>query len=303
MNNSKELYVFSHIPKTAGAYFTTSAYREIPRHTILCASYNYAIRFQNLITQQEDFQQGKQYFDDYVNALSSSQKNQINYIEGHDTFYGIHQCIRPEAKYFTFFRDPIARTLSLYNFERMSWEGLSARETHNYFSTHFMKRITDNFLIDGQVPDFETWLNQIYKHNHMFYSSMSDYLEYLKYIDDKRDESSFTEALKKFSFVGITEKFDLDSKYLFNLLKIRNPAGAVNKATPYVTLDSLSPSIVNQIKDLNADDMVLYQCALRANEQFKIKNKDFYLHVAQFKLSRQLNRIHSYARRKLALND
>jgi hypothetical protein len=279
MNNHRELYVFSHIPKTAGAFFTTSVYRQIPRHTILCASYHYAIRFENLITGQEDFQQGKEYFDHYVNALTVSQKNQINYIEGHDSFYGIHECIRPDAKFFTFLRDPVARTLSLYNFERMNWEALSVREMHNYFSTHFLKRITDNFLIDGQVPDFETWLTQIYKHNHMFYSSMSDYLQYLKYIDHKRDEASFTEALKKFFFVGITEQFDLDSTYLFNLLKVKNPSGAVNKAKTFVKLESLSPSIINQIQDLNADDLVLYQCALRENQKFKMKRMDFHLNV------------------------
>jgi hypothetical protein len=258
--------VFSHIPKTGGAFITSSLKRENQKNQILKASYNYSQLFMNLSTNKNEYYQGEEHFIDYVNSLSFSQKDQIRYIEGHDAFYGIHETIGSEAKYITFFRDPITRTLSLYNYERMMWERFSIEEKTNPFKMAFKKRITDNFLIGGKVPNFEIWLDQIYRKKHVFYSSMSDYLEYLQFIDEKRDEASFAQALEKFYFIGITENYDHDSATLFNLFGVKNPQGIPNKATQYVTMNSLSPSLLNKIRDANADDQLLYECALRKKE-------------------------------------
>jgi hypothetical protein len=269
------LYVFSHIPKTGGAYIASSLKIETQKHQILNAGYTYSKLFTNLTTQRREYYTGKEHFFNYINSLSHKDKEQIEYIEGHDAFYGIHHQIKPKAKYITFFRDPIARTLSLYNYERMMWEKLADKEDLNYFMRMFKTRIIKNFLIEEQIPDFEIWLDQVYKKNHLFYSSMSDYLQYLQFIDDKRDEASFSQALKKFHFVGITEQYSTDSAYLFHLFNIKNPSGIPNKATPYVTMDLISPSILGKIKDLNSHDLILYQCALRENERFKKQSKEY----------------------------
>jgi hypothetical protein len=282
------------MPKTAGHYFSSAIHHALRHDQILKASFNHSQGFINLKTNSEEFYNGKEHFIQYVNSLALQQKQKIQYIEGHDAFYGIHNIIASNARYFAFFRDPIARTVSLYNFERMVWEMLSTKENMDHFLMMLKKRIIDNFLVDGKVPAFEYWLHKIYKYNHQFYSSMSDYLEYLQYIDHKRDEGSFTEALSKFYFVGITEKFDLDSRYLFNLLNIKNPSGTVNNATPYVTLKSMSPSLINQIKDVNIDDFVLYQCALIENEKFKSKNNDFSFKVMKNKFIQKIYQARYY---------
>jgi glycosyltransferase involved in cell wall biosynthesis len=241
------------------------------------------MEFDNLVTQKRDFYQGEQHFNDYIHLLSPKQKQRIRYIEGHDAYYGIHEPFNPAARYFTFIRDPIARTLSLYNFERMNWTILNREIKHDYHMTMAVERLQKHFLIDGKVPDFETWLHKIYKNNYRFYQSMSDNLQYLRYIDDNRDEKSFTEALKKFYFVGLSETFETDARYLFSLLKSKGFIGFENKADSFVTLSSLSPSIINQVKDANTDDLILYECARKANEKCKVQHKDFYVKIKQFK--------------------
>jgi hypothetical protein len=274
--NGAPLYVFSHIPKTAGAFFSKSIRFALPEDQAIRLGYNYSAEYLNLITQQREFSTNKEHFLTYLNSLSTDQKMKLKYIGGHDAYYGIHQIFREQARYLTFIRNPITRTISLYNFEIQICYDILKMNDLDCFKIALKKRVTDNFLIDGEIPNFETWLHTIYKKKHIFYSSMSDFLQSLNYIDHKRDEKSFTEALNKFYFVGITERFESDAAFLFYQLKISKLRGGKNKSIAHVKLSNLSSSLINQIKDLNADDFLLYECAMKKNDHFKNYNHDYH---------------------------
>ncbi len=175
----------------------------------------------------------------------------------------------------------MSRTVSLYNYERMAWGTYENIKNPNDYQKKFRKRITDHFLIDGKVPDFETWLHRVYNHHHIFYATMTNYLEYLNFIDDKRDESSLQDALQKFYFVGITESFSTDADYLYHLFNVKTSMGHENVSPGFINKSALSKDILNQIKDVNRDDMVLYECALRENALFKKNTQDFYVKVSE----------------------
>ncbi len=287
MKQDQELYVFSHIPKTAGSFFITNIKKSNPQHYLMHSSFSYFQPFKNQHTGKTDFYLGKEHYIDYVKSLSPAQKNKIHCIAGHDAYYGIHTLFDRPAKYITFVREPISRTISHYNYVRMLVGVLDKMRNKNHFHVMLNERIVEKFMIDGKIPDFETWLHHVYKHHHIFYNTMSDYLQYLNFIDENRDESSFQDALKKFHFVGVTESFYPDADYLYHQLNVKTSIGKGNTSPGYVNRNSLSSDVINQIRDLNKDDLVLYECALRENSSFKKENKNFYIDVAKSKRIRR----------------
>jgi len=282
MSESDYVYIFPHLPKTAGEFFKCNVETNLRKHLIR-ASFEHHEPFANYHTKQTDFYRGRDHFEDYIKSLPDDYKNNIHCVAGHDVYYGIHDLFPHPARYFTFFREPVSRTISLYNFERMAWGIYEHLPNPNHFQGILRKRITDHFLIDGMVPDFETWLDCGYGRRHTFYCSLSDSLQYLNFLDDKRDQASFENALNKFYFVGLTETFDEDAAYLYRLFCVRRFSGNENTSPAFVKLRDLSQAVINKIEALNMDDMLLYDCAIRANGLFKKQTKDFGRKVLQTK--------------------
>ncbi len=281
MTQQDSLYVFSHLPKTAGFHFKSSIEKLNPKQKSLLASFTYAQGFANLHSGKREYYKGKEHFTAYVGSLNQRQVDQIQYVLGHDAYYGIHQLLRKHAHYITFIREPVSRTLSLYNYECMHWSILENIIKPNPNQLMYRDRLTKHFLIDGKIPDFETWLHTIYRRNHIFYYSMTDYLAYLQFIDKERDEQSIQNALKKFSFVGLTDTFDTDSAYLYQLFNVKYPHEDENRSHQLVKRNTLSMKMIQEIRDMNFDDMLLYECAQRQNASFKNNTKDFYVKVNQ----------------------
>lgn len=263
----RPLIIFVHIPKTAGEVFKRSLEASLPRHSFVRTSFSYFEPFFNLKTRQMDFFQGKEHFVDYIRSLTKEQVEQIRCIGGHDSYYGIHELFPDaEPRYVTFLREPIARTVSLYNFERMSWETYSKKSGDlSVFAFNFLKRMREDFLIDGRPPSFEEWLIKIYDKTIPFYSSMTGFLKHLGFIGDGEKES---DLLRKFYFVGITEQYDEDAAYLFRELGVKKRSSDRNASTPYVSANTLPKGVIDKIVELNRADLDLYESAVLENRRF-----------------------------------
>ncbi len=281
MKDEDFVYVFSHIPKTAGLSFKSDIELENSPDHVMNAYYTYGHEFFNQHVGKREFHRGKEYFNNYVNALSPIKKEKIKYILGHDADHGIHQLINKPARYITFIREPVSRTISIYNYEKMNWGKLEKTDILNPNQATYRKRLAECFLMNGAVPDFETWLQHGYGKHHIFYYTMTDYLQYLGFIDDKRDEGSIQDALKKFYFVGLTETYDTDSAYLYHLLNVKYCHGHRNMSEKMIDSSKLSEETLEVIREKNRDDIVLHECAQRENTAFKKHAKDFYVKVNQ----------------------
>ena len=226
------LYVFVHIPKTAGEAFKRNIEHSLPRGRFLRSSFSYFEPYFDTRKQGMEFFRGHNYFHDYVRSLSPAERNKIQCVGGHDSYFGIHTLFDKPTRYITFLREPIQRTLSLYNFERMAWERRCHQRDHlNVFDEGFLKRMSDHFLVEGKVPSFDAWLEQVYGRHTAFYYSMSDFLRNL----------GFQNGLDPFHFVGITENYEKDALHLYDTLGITRFDADRNASKPYVRLGEPAP--------------------------------------------------------------
>ena len=212
------------------------------------------------------FYEGLDQFKTKITSLVEEERRGIRCIGGHDSYFGIHELFSQEPKYITFIRDPIDRTISLYNFEKTAWEIYANKHPSNPFEKTFLNRLKDHFLIDGEVPDFETWLDTIYNQKHPFYLSMTKYLEHLGFS---------TDSLDQFAFVGITECYDDDVLFMYHELGVDRFYADKNTSTHFIVRQQLEDRVVEKIKEKNQDDLRLYQLAIEKNKEQKKQRKDF----------------------------
>lgn len=274
MNTNNSLYIFVHIPKTAGETFKHTIEASLPKDCFVRTSFNYFESYYNIKQNKYTFFEGKEAFTSYINSLTVKEKANIKCIGGHDSYYGIHTHFTQPPRYFAFFREPVARTISLYNYERMAWD-IHSRKTGplNIFEENFIKRMKDHFLINHQVPSFEEWLTEVYDNKIPFYYSMTNYLKVLGFLNHDSKNPSFSDALSKFYFIGITERYNEDALYLYKELGINKFAFDTNASTPYVSLDKLGKGVIEKIMEVNQQDISLYEAALKENEKCRMASK------------------------------
>jgi len=260
------LAIFVHIPKTAGEGFKRNIEASYSRNHFIRTSFTHFEPYYDIGQKKVKFYEGLNHFKTNIASLLEQDRKAIRCIAGHDSYFGIHELFPQEPKYITFIRDPIDRTISLYNFERTAWEIYSTHLPFNPFEHNFLKRLQDHFLIDGKVPDFETWLEQIYNQKHPFYLSMANYLTHLGFS---------TDSLDQFAFVGITESYDEDALFLYHELGVSRFYADKNASTHFVIREQLEDRVLEKIKEKNQEDFRLYQLALEKNQELKNQREDF----------------------------
>lgn len=276
MRRQDNLYVFVHIPKTAGESFKNDVESSVHPSHFVRTSFTYQEHYFDIKAKRLKFYEGREYFEKYIGSLNKSQISQIRCIGGHDSYCGIHDLFKRPALYTTFFREPVARTISLYNYERWLYDLLSHKKILNMWENNALKTLKDTFLIDAKIPRFEEWLETTYDQKIPFNYSMIRYLQHLKFIGRKINTETLSEALSKFYFIGITEKREEDSLFLYHQLSVRQFFSNKNATPQYVSLAKLDKGSLEKIKIINGYDTELYEAALKQNELFKRKTKTFY---------------------------
>ena len=278
---NKALTILVHIPKTAGETFKHNVEKCLPPDQFLRTSFNYSEPYYDMQEKKIKFFNGKENFKRSIQNWTDQEKNRLKCIGGHDSYYGIHKLFEKQPKYVAFFREPISRTISLYNYERMAWEIYSnKKKPHTIFERDFLKRLNNFFLINHQIPTFEEWLNQRYNQECPFYYSMTRTLQSLHFLPESLPttlpRSILLEGLSKFYFLGTVATFDEDSAYLYHELGINQFAPNTNASPHYVKIETLEKRVIERIKELNQGDLLLYEMVCNENQKFKKKTKNFF---------------------------
>jgi hypothetical protein len=246
--NKQNLYLFLHIPKTSGETFKCNIEDTLSQNAVIRSSFTYNEEYFDFRVQKKVFFQGEKHFESYLQDLSDTQKNQVQFICGHDTYYGMHKHFYKHPRYITFVRNPIDRTISLYNFEKMAWGILSQKKgLLNPMEQLFLKRIRENFLIENKAPAFECWLDEVYDKKHAFYASQTRYLQIMGYLDGEMSSSVLMDALNKFYFIGIAENHDVDALYLYDKFSVRTFNALKNDSPSYIKQDKLDKKALDKI--------------------------------------------------------
>jgi len=251
------LTIFVHIPKTAGETFKRNIEASLPRHQFIRTSFTHGEPYYDILQNKILFYQGFDHFNKTVRALSKPEA--VRCLAGHDSYFGIHKLFKKKARYITFLRDPIERTLSLYNFEKMAYEIYAKKPSLNAFEKTFFERLKNH-----QRPDFETWLEEIYDQKHPFYFTMTHYLKHLGF-----------DSLEPFDFVGLTESYEEDSLLLYHELGVYRFSADKNESIHFLTKYQLSPHVLEKLLEKNREDMTLYKLAVEKNQTFKRKREDY----------------------------
>lgn len=274
------LCIFLHIPKTSGEVIKRNIERTLSKEAVVRTSYEYFESYFNIVEKVNSFYGGRDQFHQYLDDLSPLQKSRIEFLAGHNSYYGIHEHFPKQGHYVTFIRDPLTRTISLYNFELMAWHIYSKKTELNQLEINFLQRIENNFLINSAPPSFEQWLNEIYDIKIPFYYSMSRYLVSLGF----KENNSNVASLDRFYYVGITENHQRDAAFIYDRFKVRKLGADQNASTSYITSSNISKRVLKEIYIKNEADYALYRRAIEKNRLFKKNNKIFHWINLKYKL-------------------
>jgi Sulfotransferase family len=162
-------------------------------------------------------------------------------------YYGVHELVpgTAEPRYIVFLRDPVERVISLYFYLK-------------YTSTNYWHREIVNH--DWTIEDWLAHSEALWMHNgqlrHLLLGSYDEVERERTLTADHLVEGK--RRLGQFWFVGLTEAFAPDARYLYGKLDFRrfHPRVVVN-ATP--KKDVVSPAVREQIIAYNELDMELYE--------------------------------------------
>lgn len=269
-----KLYIFLHVPKTAGMTFIRHVENNLRPDEFLHLAMNLPEHDKDRVTR-------------FMAALAENQKERIRMIFGHPVYYGIHEFFDKEPIYFTFLREPVSRALSLYNF------GLTRLEECNKRPFGRNKKIREffeqNYTENGRILPFGAWLEkQQGIVDEAKWLHMSTFLYKRGFLDGKRpDDKAIDKCLDKFFFVGITETYDEDALFLYNLLDFRRFYRNWNISKKYFIPENYN-DVREAILSKNPCDEILYEKALIRNKEFKESNEDFHDIVRSVKSKRTL---------------
>ena len=145
MKSKKDfVYIFVHIPKTAGTTLVQHVAKNFKKEEILEISskaLNLSEKFDKRTYERE--------IKNFLKNKTHKQLNKIKFVHGHAIPYGIHKYFKKEARYITFIRNPVRRIPSIYNYFYTLFERKKDKELE--------KRLNRVFLVKDEIPEFKTW--------------------------------------------------------------------------------------------------------------------------------------------------
>lgn len=248
MNLGKEdfIYIFVHMPKTAGYTLIEHIKANFSKEEVL-----------RLYVGANEFKSMEEIYE-LLNSLSDSQKKKIKFIYGHSVFYGIHKFFNKKPKYIIFLRDPVSRTVSHYNHNRM------------VYCEHSIIYKPSILSEDGRVLSFEKWFKDPALHNYMtkFLLSIFQRTNNESVIRNSEDFLKVVkEVLDKFYFIGLVENSRKDMSCLFRELGIKGDFEDKNISKKYFVLRD--EELRKLIESKCNWDIKLYEYAKRLNSEFR----------------------------------
>lgn len=256
-----QIFVFLHFQKTGGTTIGRHIEGNFKKDEILYL-YPKSKEYFKLGTVEERVGEIK----NKLQSLTDEEKEKIKVVYGHLVPWGVEKYLgKKKAYYFTFLRNPIERTVSLFN-------GIKTKYTLDLkkgIKKHHMHE--KNLLINGKVPSFARWLKYKFRGKSGNYL-MARYLKELGYTKSLSPRG-LVEALNKFNFIGITRNFYEDSLYIYKKMGIKKYYPSLNISAKYIKLDE-ALEYINDIVKKNEKDLALYAAALTKRRLF-VRSKDY----------------------------
>jgi len=244
--------IFFHIPKAGGSTFNFILDRMYDENSIF--------RFYNPKTGSDWDEAAKSFI-----GLSNTDKSKISVLAGHMNF-GLHNHFpSQEVKYITFFRDPIERIISHYNYVLRS---------KDHYLYEFVK--SNDLTLNEYVGNNISW-----ELNNGITRSLAGINSLEKYCPPEALEVAKKNIEKWFLTYGILEKFD-ESLVLFMLKLGWNNFPYYLKMNETATKRDISKEALNTIRKTNELDIELYHWAANKFDS-EIRNENF---------SRELKQLH-----------
>lgn len=300
----KYLYIFLHIPKTGGDtikyhieknfnsderislywdFFTFSEadispldYQELANYYMLRKTSKDRLR--SLFTQK---------IERHLTSLSEGQKQKLRILYGHVIPYGIDRFFDRPVRYITFLRHPLERAVSFYNYLLTQYHDYATAHTGMMASPRnvFDMSFADTVIHNNSVLSFREFFETRYDNTSILTSpfTATRTLIELGYFDDETDignldAAAIMNALKKFYFIGITEKYVTDVAFLFYLLGIRTFYAKQNVSKKYFLLKK-EDALHTTLLDKHVHEHMLYDAAVHHSAMFKTYHPSYYVAV------------------------
>ena len=267
----RPLYVFYHIPKCAGSTFTYHLKKNLKSNECLETYIDEGC----FNTRQE--------IEDHLRSLPEEKKEKIHVIYGHHLYYGVHSLFERFVRYITFFRHPVDRTVSHYNYEIWQFRNNKLRAD-----------IKDKPIIssDGKILSLEEWIcrrqviqNFIVKNFDwaLLQGKIKENIlkmprEYLR---------NAKQVLDKFYFVGTFENYKNDTNFLFGKLGINKYYADQNISEKYFTWNEQNRYLRKLITEKCGLDMELYDYAVKLNRKRRAELKEYWFLVSSVRFRRR----------------
>jgi hypothetical protein len=223
--DKQDLWLFVHIPKTAGSSLSTEISRKlIPYRNIHIDSseknVEYAVQVQNAVNR----------------FIADSETRRFRSASGHINIGHVNH-IRsaiPAAKAFTFLRHPVKRLISDFRYQRTP--------LHPPYK-EFIERF----------PTIESYVASEISQNRMYKTLVRD--------EKMPLQEAFKQVADDFTFIGFLEMYPMSFNILFRLFGLDSMPEDHKRPTPETQDNAVedTPELRNRILMANAQDMVLYR--------------------------------------------
>jgi len=273
------IYAQLHIPKTAGYTFRYHVQKNLKEEQQLLL--DYAPLGLDIYNPPLDYEIYKQYCWRYLSSLSKSRKRKIRVIHGHLVHYGVDEFFEKPIRYFTYIRNPIDRTLSVYKY-------LCFLYKHDGDKDDKVQYFRRTLLLNNNIPNFDVWLMKKYQSvsikGHL---SMYGHLKFNGYIDNSISKESIKKALDKFYFIGLSENFSKEILFFYDKLGMHKYF--IDQNISEKNYDN-SIKMVNkgEILKRNTLDNLIYEYGKTLNVRYKNENKYFLERIKRKSLERKI---------------
>jgi len=261
------LYIYLHIPRTAGTTLIKhieARYRDDERLKLYRKELN--LNKVRRVLEHADY---KNIVEAYIKKIPKTKREKIKIIYGHRVPYGIHKYFKRKARYFTFFREPVARVISSYNLWTTSYENESRLGKKKLV-------FKNGYLVDGKKAGIDAWVKRKIEEDNIDTTgiTLARFLSKLGYIGRKVNESDVGDCFKKFYFIGIVERYKKDSLFIYHKLDIKLFFKNQNVSKKYYRLGD-SSRVDKMLQGLCERDSTIYKLALLWNKEFVDNNVDY----------------------------
>ena len=235
------IYLYQHVPKCAGTSVLRSL-RQLKKASLILGF--------KCKTKAEVWERAKRELKINPNYLRA--------IAGHRVYYGLHELSSVPPRYFTFLRHPVKRVISLYNFE----VDIAMNINHIHHERTYRRMFKDN----GELISFREWITTTdFGQNNILrflYPAMEGNLVPGAKIDTASEYhlERAKEFLHKCWFIGFTETFADDIRFVCSAISVSPPVKKFNQSKKHFSLEQ-DPEVESIILEKNMLDLQIYEYA------------------------------------------